>query len=181
MTKFILTIALLLAVAGLAQAQEKSVEQQIAEALMPLPDDLRPGATVIGYDAAGKKVVLREGTSNIMCTADDPAEGFSVRCYPKILEAYRTRLAELRAEGLSEDETSDVINAEVKAGKLHVPAHVASYTIRGAELQNALPLTTVYIPGATSESTGLTTTPSHYRPWLMFAGTAAAHIMIPGK
>ena len=75
MTKFMLPTALLLAVAGLTQAEEKSVEQQIAEALMPLPDDLRPGATVIGYDAAGKKVVLREGTSNIMCTADGPEEG----------------------------------------------------------------------------------------------------------
>ena len=173
--------AILLAVAGIAHAQERSVEQQIAEALMPLPDDLRAGATVMGYDTGGKKVVLREGTSNIMCTADGPEDGFSVRCYPKVLEGYRVRVAQLQAEGLAEGELRDIISAEVTSGKVRVPDRVVTYTIRGAELQNALPLTTVYVPGATSESTGLTTTPSHYRPWLMFAGTPVAHIMIPGK
>ena len=181
MTKFIFPAALLLVVVGVAHAQEKSVEQQIAEALMPLPDDLRAGASVIGYDAAGKKVVLHQGTSNIMCTADSPQEGFSVRCFPKVLEGYRTRVAELQAEGLTEDELRDTINAEVISGKVHVPDRAVTYTIRGAGLQNALPLTTVYVPGATSESTGLSTTPSPYRPWLMFAGTQVAHIMIPGK
>ena len=64
---------------------------------------------------------------------------------------------------------------------MRVPDRVVTYTIHGTELKNALLLTTVYLPGATSESTGLTTTPSHYRPWLMFAGTPVAHIMIPGK
>ncbi len=174
-------LGIFLAAATAAYAQQKPVDQQIVEALLPLPEDLRPGATVIGYDAAGKKVVLREGTSNIMCTADSPAEGFSVRCYPKSLEGYMTRVVELLAEGLSEDKIKDVVNAELQAGKLQVPAHVVSYAVRGAGLQNALQLTTFYVPGATSESTGLTTTPSHYRPWLMFAGTPAAHIMIPGK
>ena len=109
-------------------------------------------------------MVLREGTSNIMCTADSPEDGFSVRCYPKVLEGYRARVAQLQAEGLAEGELRDIISAEVTSGKVRVPDRVVTYTIRGAELQNALPLTTVYVPGATSESTGLTTTPSHYRP-----------------
>ena len=179
MTKFILPTALLLVIVGVASAQEKSVQQQVAEALMPLPDDLRAGATVIRYDSAGNKFVLREGTNHMVCSADSPSEGFSVRCYPKALQGFRDKLEELA--DATEDEFRDIVSAEITQGKLSVPDRAVSYAIRGAELENALPLTVVYLPGATAESTGLTTTPSHYRPWLMFAGTPAAHIMIPGK
>ncbi len=178
MTRFFLP-AILVAVVGIAHAQERSVEQQIAEALMPLPDDLQAGATVIRYDSVGNKFVLREGTNHMVCSADSPSKGFSVRCYPKTLQGFRDKLEELA--DVSEDEFRDIVSAEITQGKLRVPDRAVSYAIRGAELENALPLTVVYLPGATAESTGLTTTPSHYRPWLMFAGTPAAHIMIPGK
>jgi hypothetical protein len=181
MTKWVLFTALFLLVAESVSAEDKSVAQQVEEALLPLPEELRADATVIGYDASGNKVQLREGNGDIVCTADSPAAGFSVRCYPQSIEGYVTRVMELLAEGRSEDELKDIIGAEVKAGKLQAPSNAASYAIRGAELQNALPLTTFYVPGATSASTGLTTIPNHYRPWLMFAGTPMAHIMIPGK
>ena len=174
-------LAALVAAVGIAEAQEKSVEQQINEALMPLPENLRAGATVMGYDAVGKKVVLRRGTSNFTCTADSPAKGFSVRCYPNIIAAYRERVGELLAAGTMEDALRDIVDAEVKSGKLVLPDRAVTYSIRGAELQNSLPLMTIYLPGATAESTGLSTTPSHYRPWLMFADTQVAHVMIPGK
>ena len=36
----------------------------------------------------------------------------------------------------------------------------------------------IYVPFATGESTGLPTQPSGNAPWLMFPGTAGAHIMI---
>jgi hypothetical protein len=35
--------------------------EQIAAAVLPLPAELRDAATVLGYDAAGKLVTLREG------------------------------------------------------------------------------------------------------------------------
>jgi hypothetical protein len=35
-----------------------------------------------------------------------------------------------------------------------------------------------YVPFATPESTGLSTKPSDNAPWLMYSGTAGAHIMI---
>jgi len=174
-------LALLVAVIGVANAQEKPVDQQISEALMPLPHHMRAGATVIGYDVTGKEVLLRRGTSNFTCTADSPAKGFSVRCFPNIIADYRARVSELIAAGTSEDELRDIVDAEIKSGKLHLPDRAVSYAIRGAGLQNALPLMKIYLPGATAESTGLSTVPNHYRPWLMFAGTSAAHVMIPGK
>jgi hypothetical protein len=36
----------------------------------------------------------------------------------------------------------------------------------------------IYVPFATAESTGLSTKASDGAPWLMFPGTAGAHIMI---
>ena len=39
----------------------------------------------------------------------------------------------------------------------------------------------VYVPGATTENTGLSTIPQKDGPWLMFPGTPKAHIMFtPG-
>jgi hypothetical protein len=39
----------------------------------------------------------------------------------------------------------------------------------------------VHLPYATSESTGFSTEPDNYRPWLMDAGTPNAHVMMPGN
>ena len=51
-----------------ATAQTLSVDRQIAEAVQILPEDLRPGATVVTYDAAtGARKVLRQGTNFIEC------------------------------------------------------------------------------------------------------------------
>jgi hypothetical protein len=41
----------------------------------------------------------------------------------------------------------------------------------------ATPLFVVYIPYATSESTGLSAQPLRGMPWVMFPGTPKAHIM----
>lgn len=179
--KIFLVLAMTFAAAEVIQAQERSVDEQITEALMPLPPDLRAGASVIRYDDTGKKILLRRGTSNITCTADSPAKGFSVSCYPNRIEGYRERVAELLTAGTSEDELLEIIDAEVTSGKLRSPDRAVAYSIRGADMRNALPITVVYLPGATADSTALSTTPDHYRPWLMLAGTAAAHIMIPGQ
>jgi hypothetical protein len=179
MTKIALFGALFSLAAASIIAEDKSVAQQIAEAVAPLPSELQADATVIRYSSPDKKTVLREGTSHIVCSADSPFPGFSVMCYPKSLQEYRDRM-EVHWEK-SEDEYGDALNAEIKEGKFEIPERAVHYVIRGAEFQNALPLTIVYLPNATFESTGLSTTPSHYRPWLMFAGTPMAHIMVPGK
>ena len=45
-------------------------------------------------------VILREGTNDIICLADDPAKkGISVSCYGKVLEPFMSRGRELVAEG----------------------------------------------------------------------------------
>ena len=75
----------------------------------------------------------------------------------------------------------DTLSAEVKEGKLQVEAGWAGYSLMGMFRKNAVSLSFVYVPNATTESTGLSTEVDHYRPWLMWAGTPLAHIMLPGE
>ena len=165
----------------IAAEAEQSVDEQIQEALLPLPESLRAGATVVLESEPGKRTVLRPGDSQIICRADTPAPGFSVVCYHSSADALFTRSEQLTAEGRSEEESRDILSAEVNSGKLPVAKGAAYYRLAGASPHTALTMMGVFLPNATSESTGLSTEPNNYRPWLMWAGTAAAHIMIPGK
>jgi len=175
----VLALALSPAVAGGA---EQTVEQQIAQAVQPLPEHLRDGAMVIRYAEPGKRTVLRQGTNNLLCRADTPAPGVFVRCHHKDHDALFTRLEELMGSGKSEKEMLEIIADEVKAGQIKVGAGYVEYILSGGLLgEGLLPLMTVFIPNATAESTGLSTEPSSYRPWLMLPGHPAAHVMIPGK
>ena len=158
-----------------------AIEQQIREAIAPLPTSLQAGATVVLVPEPGKRTVLREGTNGMICHADIPAPGFFVSCHPKVSDALNARFAELFAAGKSEGEMRDTLSAEVKEGKLQVEAGWAGYSLMGMFRKNAVSLSFVYVPNATTESTGLSTEVDHYRPWLMWAGTPLAHIMLPGE
>jgi hypothetical protein len=164
-----------------AFGEEKAVEKQIAEALLPLPDSLRGGATVVVDSTPGNRTVLRNGTNAVICHADTPAPGFAIRCHHKDMDAFFTRTEQLLAEGKSEADLRDTLSAEIKAGKLKVAAGSAEYVLSGPFFEGALPIMAVFLPNATAESTGLSTEPSGYRPWLMWAGTPMAHVMLPGK
>ena len=163
--------------------QVKSPEEQIVETLRALPEALRDGATVIGYNQAGERVVLKKGTNDMICWADDPnssgARGaFFVLCFPKSLEPYIERSRELALAGVSD--VKGVLTSEIESGKLAMPKLAVRYTLRGHAAEGALPLTVVHIPYATTESTGLSSELDNFRPWLMYAGTPHAHIMVPG-
>src|SRR6185295_3714335 len=112
--------AMWLAAPAVVPVFAQSADPRIAEALMPLPDDLKANATVVAYDkATGARKVLREGTNQIECQpkADD---GF-VRCYNKILAPRRDMEAKLRAEKKSDKEVSEAVSAALKAGTIKAP------------------------------------------------------------
>ncbi len=167
------------------------VAQQIAAAVLPLPSDLRAGATVMGYREPGKLVVLREGTNGMHCLALYVIRpDFHVACYHKELEPFMARGRELRAQGVTGAQVDSVRFREVREKKLLMPPMGALYSITVKKEQydaatnhvsgeNGM-LAVVYIPGATPESTGLTAQPRRDGPWLMFPGTPKAHIMIVG-
>lgn len=171
-------------------SQVPPVSQQIAAAVQAGPADLHAGAMVYGYDGNGNLIVLRKGTNELICLADNPKKkGFEVDCYHKDLEPFMARSRELRAEGKNNAEIFKIKEDEVKSGKLKMPAagaalHVLSgadarYNPETGKVENAHYRYVVYMPFATQESTGLPLKPvTNGGPWLMNPGTHRAHIMI---
>jgi hypothetical protein len=171
-----------------AQSRVPSPTAQIAAAILPLPNEMRAGATVLGYDHLSKLVTLRNGTGDMICLADDPgAAQFHVACYHKSLEPFMLRGRELRMKGTLGAQVDTIRFSEIKAGKLAMPAHPASlYSLTGPPetvdtmgtvIGKPSPLHVVYMPFATPQSTGLSASPSRSSAWLMFPGTPKAHIM----
>ncbi len=174
-------ILFLLTLAVPAGADDAADEERISQAVLALPERLREGASVVEFED-GRQVVLRKGDNGMFCQADDPdTPGIAIWCYPRSHDAYARRWYEIAAEGKSRDEVDAQIAAEIDAGTLEWPAAAVNYNLRGGSLDTAVPLTVVYVPFATGESLGITEERHFNRPWLMYAGTAFAHIMIPGQ
>ena len=147
---------------------------------------MREGAQVLGYDDAGALVTLREGTNDLICLADTPGDDrFRVACYHNSLEPYMVRGRELRAEGITGQESFDIRHKEAEAGTLQMPSEPAAVYNLGGPLDTFDPETAtvglyaLYIPYATTANTGLPEQPAGPgAPWIMRAGTPSAHIMI---
>ncbi|MEQ8303383.1 MAG: hypothetical protein RIB47_08335 [Cyclobacteriaceae bacterium] len=181
---FILTYSL-----SIAQPAFPSEAAQMSGALAAAPDAKKENAKVYGFTKAGEFIVLREGTNDLICLADDPNQkGFNSACYHNTLEPFMARGRELKKEGKSFKEIFDIREAEVKAGKLEMPANTSLFVLYGpdevfnaetGEVTGANLRSVVYIPFATSESTGLPLKPAAPgMPWIMDPGTHRAHIMI---
>lgn len=167
-----------------------SKEIQIQTALMAAPEEKRAGAMVYGYDAKGEWVVLRKGTNEMVCLADDPkSPGFNASCYHSDLESFMERGRQLKNEGKNTQQIFDIREAEAKSGKLKMPkdgatlfsltAEAADYNSTSGEVKNTYLRYVVYIPWATSETTGLPLKAyAPGMPWIMDPGTHRAHIMI---
>ncbi|RIV25462.1 hypothetical protein DYU11_09195 [Fibrisoma montanum] len=191
-TTLLITALSAASVAALAQgaSAQPSPETQIKTAVLAAPADKRDGAMVYGYDTKGAFVVLRKGTNDMICLADDPAKkGFSASCYHRDLEPFMKRGRELQQEGKKPGEVLTIREQEVKAGKWKMPkqpttlyvlsAKDENYDLATGDVKDTYLRYVVYIPYATAESTGLPLKPdAPGMPWIMDPGTHRAHIMI---
>lgn len=167
-----------------------SVEIQIKTAVLAAPAELQAEATVYGYNKKGEMVLLREGSNEMICLADDPKiPGFNVACYHQSLEPFMKRGRELRMEGKKGKEIEYLRAKEIEDGKLIMPSQPTAlyvftapekdYDKETGEVNNTYLRYVVYTPYATSESTGLPLKPhAPGMPWIMDPGTPHAHIMI---
>lgn len=185
----VLTPALLVFVSlqAASPAPVAPAEEQIAAAVLAAPAEWRAGATVLGYDASGSVVTLRKGTNDLVCLADNPKDTrFSVACYHKDLEPFMARGRELVAQGVTGEAREQKRWKEIESGVLKMPREPrALYVLSGSgfdaatrTVKDGSPRWVIYTPFATPATTGLPTTPIPGGPWLMFPGTAGAHIMI---
>ncbi len=190
MKNLILTVLLVTSSFGFSQSEILPSEVQVKTALLAAPEEERSAAMVYGYDTDGKMVLLREGSNEMVCIADDPnLEGIKVACYSKKLEPFMARGRQLSAEGKSEIEKRKIRKEEVESGSLQMPdAPSTLYVFSGSEdnynkttgeLKDGKFRYVIYIPYATTQSTGLPAKPeAPGMPWLMDPGTHRAHIMI---
>ena len=182
--------ALIFSTACISQTKPPSAEVQIKTALLAAPAAKRDSATVYGYSENNELVVLKKGTNEIICVADDPSQAeFSVASYHKDLQPFMERGRALRKMGRTHQEVFDLREKEAKSGELSMPkqpttlvvvsAKDADYNKNTGEVKNSYMRSVVYIPYATAESTGLPLKPeAPGMPWIMHPGTHGAHIMI---
>jgi hypothetical protein len=174
-----------------AAAQQPTAETNtawlIASAVLAAPEPLREGAEVRAWTADDHLVTLRAGTNGIICLANRPDEdGFAVACYHASLEPFMERGRELSRQGVDGARRNEIRWREIEAGTLPMPAAAMVYNLRFASADfdpattdpaTGTRLHSLYMPGATTESTGVSARPSE-EPWLMLPGTPSAHVMI---
>lgn len=179
----LLTVSFL---AGAAWSATPSKEVQIAGALLAAPEEMREGATVLGW-VDGQLTTVRDGEGELVCLADDPgADGFNAACYHESLEPFMARGRELRAQGVSGRDRQQKRFEEIENGTLPMPREGRmlyvlsgdSYDEAAGEVVNGSTRWVIYMPYATAASTGFSTTPQRGAPWLMGEGTPGAHVMI---
>ena len=179
------TVVVFSSVAGAADVP--SAQVQIAGAVLAAPAELREGAAVLGFDAHGGRVQIREGKNELICLATDPAKtAFNVACYHKDLEPFMARGRELLAQNVTGAKRNEIRFKEVEDGKLPMPKEPrtlyvltgTSFDAASGKVQDPYLRWVIYVPFATPQSTGLSTKASDSAPWLMSPGTVGAHIMI---
>lgn len=191
---FFQAAAIFIAYQAQAQTTIPAADIQIKTASLAAPVDKQAGAKIYGYGSDGTFKVLREGTNDFVCIADDPKkEAISVSCYHADLEPFMERGRVLAKEGKSPKDIFDIREKEVKSGQLKMPKQPTSlyafsgsaenYDVKTGDVKDGYIRYVVYIPFATAESTGLPLKPDvPGMPWIMDPGTHRAHIMInPAK
>ncbi len=181
-----LTLAYFVLAASALLAEVPSTDHQIASSVQAAPEDRRADATVLGYDSSGQLGVLRKGSNDLHCLADRPDDDtFSVACYHKDLEPFMARGRELSGQGYKGEERHKIRWKDVDEGRVKMPREPRMLYVLTGKAYDAVPdevlepylRWVIYTPYATPQSMGIPVTPGN-GPWLMYSGTAGAHVMI---
>jgi len=163
-----------------AQAPDAAIET----ALLAAPANLREGAAVIKWKSDYTYETLKKGTNRLVCydrTGFPEQQPFSVECTSI---ANLDRVAQnLKFESVGDKvKTQAMIDAAEKDGTRVKPEYGSVWlTMQGPDQEHARVHTTVAVPGATTQSTGLPDSNKEGGVWIMNAGTTTAHLMIPGS
>ena len=154
----------------------------IDEALAAAPANLREGATVIKWKPDYTYDTLKKGTNRLVCydrSGFPQQRPFSIECTSI---ANLDRVAQnLKFEAMG-DKTQAMLDAAEKDGTRVKPEYGSVwYHLMGPDREHARTHTTIAVPGATTQSTGLPDNPRQGGVWIMNAGTTTAHIMTPGQ
>jgi hypothetical protein len=182
MKRMALIVLGVLAVSAGAMAQ--SAGETTDRALAAAPRQLREGATIIKWKADNTYDTVKKGTNRLVCYDRSGAPGqaaFAVQCtsIANLDRVAQNRKFEAIADKAERQKTIDA--AEANGTRVKPEYGSVWYDMSGADEAHAHVHTTIAVPGATTQTTGLPDSPKQGGVWIMNAGTTTAHIMTPGS
>lgn len=173
-----------------AWAQAPDSAATLAMATLPLPPQLRGGASVVQLGPHGHPNTLRAGTNPMVCFADNPADTLlDVRCYHAAFVPLIYAARRLGRTSLADSTLNARILEEIQAGRLTLPSHpTAGYRVLGP-MRSYNPTTrelgpdidrwqSLHMPFATTGTVGISNEEHGAEPFMMAEGTWWAHVMI---
>ena len=180
---FILLGASALSIGALAQSGPSDAEL-IDRALAAAPRNMKDAATVVKFKADNTYETIKKGTNRLVCydrSGEPGRQPFAVQCTTL---GNLERVAQNRKFEAELDKTKRqaIIDEAEKNGTRVKPEYGAMWlTMNGPDREHARVHTTIALPGATAQSTGIPDNPQQGGAWIMNAGTTTAHLMIPGS
>ena len=181
MKRIALVVLGVLAVSASAFAQ---ATDSVARALAAAPARARDDATVIKWKPDNTYETVKKGSNRVVCydrSGEPGQQPFAVQCTSL---GNLDRVAQNRKfEAISDrPERQKMIEAAEANGTRVKPEYGSVWlTMSGPDQARARIHTTIAVPGATTQSTGLPDNPKLGGAWIMNAGTSTAHIMTPGS
>jgi hypothetical protein len=173
-------LVVLVSTSAFAQTPAESLERALAAA----PRQMKEGATVIKWKADNTYETVKKGTNRMVCydrSGENGLPPFAVQCTSI---ANLDRVAQNRKFEAMSDKVARqaAIDAAEKDGTRVKPEYGSVWlTMNGADKDHARIHTTIAVPGATTQSTGLPSDNKQGGVWIMNAGTTTAHLMTPGS
>lgn len=169
-----------IALAVFAQAPDDAINT----ALQALPPNMRADATVIKWKPDFTYETLRKGTNGLVCydrSGYPEQQPISIECTS--MGNLDREAQNLKAEaGGDKAKTQAMLDAMEKDGTRVKPEYGSVwYHLLGPDKEHARMHMTIALPGATTQSTGLSDKRSQTSVWLMSPGTTTAHLMTPGE
>jgi len=171
---------LIVSTGAFAQTPDEAIEKALSAA----PRQMKEGATVIKWKADNTYDTLRKGTNRLVCydrSGEPGKQPFAVQCTSI---ANLERVAQNRKfEAMTDKAARDKAIDDAEKGGTRVKPEYGSVwlTMNGPDKEHARIHTTIAVPGATTQSTGLPDNNKQGGVWIMNAGTSTAHIMTPGS
>ena len=181
MTRIVPIVLGVLAVSTSALAQ--TTAEVVERALAAAPRQMREGAAVIKWKPDFTYETLKMGTNRLVCydRSGEPGEqAFAVQCTSvgNLERVAQNRRFEAESDKVRRQAMLDA--AESSGTRVKPEYGSAFYSMNGPDQATARIHTTIAVPGATTQSTGLPDNPKQGGAWIMNAGTTTAHIMTPG-
>jgi hypothetical protein len=159
--------------------------EYIERMLLGAPLRLRAATGVIRWKSDHTYETLKSGTNRLVCfdrTGEVRRNPFAVQCTSlgNLMRVAQNR--KFRGASKTADEEKAMVAAAEQDGTRVKPEYGTPWINTNGPDHNTLRThTTIAVPGATPQSTGLPDTKKRTSAWVMDAGTTAAHIMLPGQ